>query len=62
MNSMRISYDLITEFVPNEIFVLGSNLGGRHFNGAAKLAYQKFGAILGFGVGLRGQSYAIPIM
>ncbi len=59
---MRISSSWITELAPNEIFVFGSNLAGLHCNGAAKLAYQKFGAVWGVGVGLRGQSYAIPTM
>lgn len=62
MNAMRISSSWIIELAPNEIFVFGSNLEGRHCNGAAKLAYQKFGAVWGVGVGLRGQSYAIPTM
>ncbi len=47
---------------PNEIFVFGSNLGGAHGGGAARTAVQKFGAIWGKGVGLQGQSYAIPTM
>lgn len=46
----------------NEIFVFGSNLSGRHLGGAAKVALQKFGAIMGKGVGLQGNSYAIPTM
>ncbi len=62
MNAMRISSNWITELSPNEIFVFGSNLEGAHFNGAAKQAYQKFGAVWGVGIGLRGQSYAIPTM
>ena len=33
-----------------------------HGDGAAWVAFQKFGAVLGCGVGLRGQSYAIPTM
>jgi hypothetical protein len=33
-----------------------------HGGGAAWVAFQKFGAVLGCGVGLRGQSYAIPTM
>lgn len=52
----------ITELQPNEIFVFGSNLGGMHGGGAAYIAYRKFGAVLGQGVGLQGQSYAIPTM
>lgn len=43
-----------------EIFVFGSNLAGRHGKGAALFARQKHGAILGIGVGLQGNSYAIP--
>ena len=34
----------------NEIFVFGSNLAGRHLGGAAKAAYNKFGAKWGVGV------------
>lgn len=52
----------ITELKPNEIFVFGSNLAGSHGGGAARLAYNRFGAIWGQGVGLQGQSYAIPTM
>lgn len=46
----------------DEIFVFGSNLDGIHAGGAAKTAYDKFGAEWGQGVGLQGQSYAIPTM
>ena len=52
----------ITELQPNEIFVFGSNLKGMHGGGAAYIAYRKFGAIMGQGVGLQGQSYGIPTM
>ena len=52
----------ITELKPNEIFVFGSNLGGMHGGGAARVAYQCFGAVRGQGVGLQGQCYAIPTM
>ena len=54
--------DFITELGPNDIFVFGSNLAGAHAGGAASLANQKFGAIWGQGVGLQGNSYAIPTM
>lgn len=33
-----------------------------HGGGAARIAVMKFGAIMGQGVGLQGQSYAIPTM
>ena len=52
----------ISELKPNEIFVFGSNLEGAHGGGAALLAYRRFGAIWGQGVGLQGQSYGIPTM
>ena len=42
--------------------MFGSNLAGSHGGGAALLAYRKFGAIWGQGVGLQGQSYGIPTM
>lgn len=56
---MRISSDNIVDLKHNEIFVFGSNLGGRHGKGAAKHAL-KFGAILGCGWGEYGQTFAIP--
>lgn len=46
----------------NEIFVFGSTLKGVHKGGAAKVAVEKFGAIMGQGKGLQGKSYAIPTM
>ncbi len=52
----------ITHLEPDDIFVFGSNLLGRHAGGAARTAYRKFGAIWGQGVGIQGQSYAIPTM
>ncbi len=52
----------IVSLAENEIFVFGSNLAGAHGGGAARLAYDKFGAVWGEGVGLHGQSYAIPTM
>lgn len=47
---------------PDEIFVFGSNLAGCHGGGAARLAFERFGAVWGQGIGLQGQSYAIPTM
>ena len=52
----------IKELKENEVFVFGSNLGGFHAGGAARVAMDKFGAVWGQGVGLQGQSYAIPTM
>ena len=62
MEQKRTTPEFITELQPNEIFVFGSNLKGMHGGGAAYFAYRKFGAIMGQGVGLQGQSYAIPTM
>jgi hypothetical protein len=44
----------------SEIFVFGSNLHGIHKRGAALCALREHGAKLGQGIGLQGQSYAIP--
>ena len=56
----RITPERITKLNKNEIFVFGSNLAGMHAGGAARQAVDHFGAIMGQGVGLQGQSYAIP--
>lgn len=53
---------MIEKLRPNEVFVFGSNLAGRHGGGAARIAAMKFGAVYGKGVGMQGQSYAIPTM
>ena len=39
-----------------------STYAGIHGGGAAYAALRLFGAVMGCGVGLRGQSYAIPTM
>ena len=62
MYNREFTPERITALKPNEIFVFGSNLAGSHGGGAAWIAYQRFGAIMGQGVGLQGQSYAIPTM
>ena len=58
----RVSPDMIRNLNAQEIFVFGSNLQGMHGGGAARVAVSKFGAIMGQGVGIQGQSYAIPTM
>jgi len=62
MEQKRTTPERITALEPNEIFVFGSNLAGMHGGGAAWVAYRKFGAIMGQGVGLQGRSYGIPTM
>lgn len=54
--------DVINSLADNEVFVFGSNLRGWHQGGAARHAQRYFGAVWGQGVGLQGQSYAIPTM
>lgn len=54
--------ECVSELQESEIFVFGSNLAGAHGGGVARLAHNKFGAVWGNGVGLQGQSYAIPTM
>ena len=60
MYNRRYTPEMITQLAENEIFVFGSNLAGSHGGGAARLAYNRFGAIWGQGVGFQGQCYAIP--
>lgn len=43
-----------------QIFVFGSNLSGRHGKGAALTAKLYHGALYGQGIGIQGNSYAIP--
>ena len=58
----RVTPNHIKSLNDGEIFVFGSNLAGAHAGGAARVALEKFGAVMGQGVGLQGQSYAIPTM
>lgn len=62
MYSREFTPGRISELQNNEVFVFGSNLAGAHGGGAARAAYNKFGAVWGEGVGLFGRSYAIPTM
>ena len=62
MYNREYTPERITELKDNEIFVFGSNLAGSHGGGAAWLAYERFGAVWGQGVGLQGRSYGIPTM
>lgn len=58
----RITPERIIRLASNEVFVFGSNARGLHHGGAAKVAVDKFGAIMGQGHGLQGKSYAINSM
>lgn len=55
----RITPEYIKELPPNNIFVFGSNLSGRHGKGAAKTALT-WGAKYGQAKGLQGRTYGIP--
>lgn len=60
--SREYTPERIAQLGEDEVFVFGSNLEGMHGGGAARTAYQRFGAVWGEGVGHHGQSYAIPTM
>lgn len=57
-----ITPNFIKNLNENEIFVFGSNLQGMHCGGAARIAYEEFGAEWGVGIGMTGRCYAIPTM
>lgn len=57
---MNYTPENITKLNPNQVFVFGSNLDGRHGKGAALTAVRKFGAAYGKCEGLHNQSYALP--
>ena len=56
----RVTPDMIEHLEDNEVFVFGSDEQGNHAGGAAAYAMDHFGAVMGQGEGLQGQSYAIP--
>ncbi len=55
----RVTPDNITELKPDEVFVFGSNLAGKHGRGAAAQALQ-WGAKYGKFFGHVGQTFALP--
>lgn len=56
----RITPDWIDQLAEGEVFVFGSDPQGIHTGSAAAHAVKHFGAIVGQGEGMQGQSYAIP--
>ncbi len=56
----RVAPHLIHSLAPDEVFVFGSNVFGKHNGGAAYIALTRFGAVMGQKEGIQGQSYAIP--
>jgi hypothetical protein len=57
----RITPQSIDKLSEGEVFVFGSNSEGKHTGGAARIALN-WGAEPGEGIGLFGQTYAIPTM
>jgi hypothetical protein len=57
--SERVTPANITAVAADEVFVFGSNQGGRHGRGAAKQALT-WGAKYGQASGLQGRTYGIP--
>jgi hypothetical protein len=62
IKNKRFTPERVESLSQCEIFVFGSNLEGQHMGGAARTAYEKFGAEWGVGDGPTGQCYAIPTM
>lgn len=58
----RMTPERIDHLKSGQVFVFGSNSMGHHNGGAAHAAVTRFGAVMGQGEGLQGQSYAIPSM
>lgn len=52
----------IASLSPGQIFVFGSNLAGLHEGGAARQAFEDFGAQWGVGEGPSGRTYAFPTL
>lgn len=61
-NLINQNTNMITELKNNEVFIFGSNKAGKHLGGAAKQAYEQFGAEWGVAEGLTGNSYAFPTL
>ena len=56
---MKTYKGLVTSLLENQVFVFGSNPEGIHGAGAAKVAANHYGAIMGRGRGHMGQSYGL---
>jgi len=59
---MIATNNMITSLKDNQIFVFGSNLNGFHGGGAAKQAYEQFGAEWGVSEGITGNCYSFPTL
>jgi len=56
---MKTYKGLVKNLEENQVFVFGSNPEGRHGAGAARVAADHYGAIMGIGRGHMGQSYGL---
>lgn len=56
----RVTPTRFDSLEPDQVLVFGSDPEGHHSGGLARLAVERFGAIVGQGVGMQGQCYAIP--
>lgn len=61
-SKIEFTPEFINNLKPNEVFVFGSNENGNHYGGAARVAFDKFGAKWGQAVGRSGNTYAIPTL
>lgn len=62
INRKRFTPDLVERLSKCEVYVFGSNIEGMHMGGAARVAFEKFGAKWGVGDRPTGRCYAIPTM
>ena len=60
MAKVDVTLCKLMELIVSMIFVFGSNLAGRHGKGAALYAMKHCRAVYGQGIGIQGDSYAIP--
>lgn len=58
---MKTFKGFLKELPENGIYVFFSNIEGKHESGAAKVSYEKFGAVWGKAFHSMGQSYAICV-
>jgi hypothetical protein len=53
---------MITTLTSNQVIVVGTNMSGSHYGGAAAQAYRDFGLSWGIAEGISGQTYAFPTL
>lgn len=61
MYKRRFTPDIVTNLSKNEIIVFGTKPDGNHTSKSALYAVDNFGAKMGMGEGISGQTYAIPV-